>query len=1165
MLFESFKKCVRVFLILSLLLVAVPSLSVKAQAGQDLYVAEWSTPAAAVSTSGRPFVLLDGATYHMWYGVDSGDTLYHTTSANPASFAAGSAVAFSGGTPLEQTSVAVIKESGVFYLVAYGASNQEFAIYTSPDGQNWTYAGDIFDGTGLGTYYSSGYSKLDAPYFMADEGTYKLYFQVKESGTDPEYRLFAAESGAMTLAAMADGDSDNDFTIGNGGNPILSLGAPGEWDDMRTFHPMVVKANGSYFLWYSAYGDADRKMKFGFATSTDGFAFTKSPGNPILEGAGAIGEPSVLYNGTAWELWYLTGTAINYVNADLPFEFGAIQDAVDAASAGDTIHISAGTFEENVTVDKQLVLIGAGSDPAGTVVTTPSSFDNKEGVFQIAASGTSGAWIVLQDLRVEPVGQAGISIGRFYETTGTQVSYLSLSNVFVIGTNTNPSTEQERGLYVDNTSTLDYLSIEDSAFNNLTYGWYFQKAVSADTSTVSNVSVTNTTFNHNNHKGLYAEKLTDADFVDCTFDQNGFDASVLPSYFQPWSAGVDINLKAGTYQNIHFYNPVVTNNATGGAREGAGMMFKARDDGASYGSFPATLTHVLVTGGTITGNERGIFFGEPGKDNAGPSDIEVSYTVFENNIPAYTGGDAVADYGALINMTASGNVITAVKNYWGHGSGPDTSAMTVGDPNPHGGSAQGEAAVGEMTVIPWYASATTTPTREFVETVHNPVIAYSDTIQGAVDAALDGDAITAAAGTYVEQVMIDKDLTITGDGPTTIIESPDSLDICWSTSYDYHGVVCILDTDSVTLEDLKIDGKGNGNGDYRFVGVGLRNAGAILDTLEITGIRDTPFGGAQHGVAINGYNTDGVTRTISVQNCTIDDFQKNAMALNANETTPLVVDVQNNTITGAGPTDVTAQNGVQVWAAEADGIIANNTISGIGYTGSGWVASSVLIYQNYFGTLLIDNNTITGAQAAIYNYDGSSIISNNTIEVSLMGDASYAIFATDPPSPAPAPFGEDEAFETPENLNRAAITVDITDNIITQTGADKTETYGVYAIAGWTRYDLALTITGNRFSAFDYSIVLYQSTSDSGTFASAEVHQNCINDSGSFGLWSNADYLVVEAESNWWGHWFGPFHPTENPRGEGGEVSDGVAFSPWLDACGGNPVSSFLFMPLINR
>jgi hypothetical protein len=438
------------------------------------------------------------------------------------------------------------------------------------------------------------------------------------------------------------------------------------------------------------------------------------------------------------------------------------------------------------------------------------------------------------------------------------------------------------------------------------------------------------------------------------------------------------------------------------------------------------------------------------------------------------------------------------------------------------------------------------------------------TIQKAVDEAADGTMIHVAAGTFVEQVITEKNVTISGAGPTTTIESPATLDVCWDTpNYDYFGVVCILDTNNVTLENLKIDGKGHGNGDYRFVGVGLHNGGGTLDTLEITGIRDTPFSGAQHGVAINAYNTDGVNRTISVQNCTIDDFQKNAMALNANETTPLTVEVHNNTITGAGPTGVTAQNGIQVWAAEADGSITNNTISGIGYTGSGWVGSSILIYQNYYGSLLIDNNTVTGAQTAIYNFDSTSTISNNTLEAEMMGDYCYGILASDPPSPAPAPYGEEQDLTGPPANNRAAIAVDILNNTITQTGADATNTFGIEAIAGWTRYDLALNITGNIITNFDYSIDIYQSTSNTGTIINATVRQNCITNSGSYGLWTNADYTTIDAELNFWGSVFGPFHPVDNPTGRGGAVTDYVDFSPWLDACGGDPTMDVWVLPVI--
>ncbi len=221
-------------------------------------------------------------------------------------------------------------------------------------------------------------------------------------------------------------------------------------------------------------------------------------------------------------------------------DYSTIQAAVTGASAGDTINVSAGTYAENVVVDKQLSIIGAGSGVGGTVVTTPGSIDSKVGVFQITGSGAAGTPLLLQDLRVEPVGQAGISVGRFTEATGQSVAYLTLDNVNVIGTNTNPSTEQERGLYVDLTQHWIILLSPIWHLISSCCRWYFQKDVSADASTVSNVQVTNSTFNHNNHKGLYAEKLTDATFTGCTFDQNGYDASVLPSYFQAWSAGVHI-------------------------------------------------------------------------------------------------------------------------------------------------------------------------------------------------------------------------------------------------------------------------------------------------------------------------------------------------------------------------------------------------------------------------------------------------------------------------------------------------------------------------------------------------------------------------------------------------------------------------------------------------
>ena len=355
--------------------------------------------------------------------------------------------------------------------------------------------------------------------------------------------------------------------------------------------------------------------------------------------------------------------------------FDTIQGGVDAVTPGGVVNVAAGTYQENIVVNKIVSILGAGSGNTGsdTIVTSPVTVDYKVGVFQITASGNSGAIILLSDMQVHPVGQAGVSIGRFTESTGTSVAYLTLDNLFVIGTNNNAQTEQERGLYVDLTSTLDHLTIVDSAFNNLAYGWYFQKAVSADTSTVSNVTVTNTLFNHNNLKGLYTEKLTEASFIDCTISENGFSATGLPSYFIPWMAGVDLNLKAGSYQNIAFIDSVFSNNALGGAQHGVGLTIKARDDGATYGAFPATLDGVMISGGNFVGNERGIRIGEPGKNNAGPTNVTILLNRIFANEQTYIGTDGSA-YGGIINQSLA--AVAAENNWWGCNEGPTTDGST---------------------------------------------------------------------------------------------------------------------------------------------------------------------------------------------------------------------------------------------------------------------------------------------------------------------------------------------------------------------------------------------------------------------------------------------------------------------------------------------------------
>ncbi|GAP15390.1 protein containg parallel beta-helix repeat [Longilinea arvoryzae] len=449
-------------------------------------------------------------------------------------------------------------------------------------------------------------------------------------------------------------------------------------------------------------------------------------------------------------------------------------------------------------------------------------------------------------------------------------------------------------------------------------------------------------------------------------------------------------------------------------------------------------------------------------------------------------------------------------------------------------------------------------------------------IQEGVDLVAVGGTVNVLAGTYTEQVTISKEITLNGDGRASIIQSFAAMPACFTTSAANRPVVCVKDTDNVTITGFTIDGLGLGNSNSRFVGVAFRNAGGTLQDNTVQDIRDTPFSGAQGGVAIYAMNDDAVARTIHVLNNTVTGFQKTGIALNASDTNPLTVDVQRNTVTGAGATTITAQNGILVWAQSGNGVVAENIISGIAYDNTNsatkWVATSIL---NYYTDLNTTGNTITGAHMGIYYYDGYGLIENNDLTIEKVGVYAYGINAADPPQAVPSPYDApttSAGISTPSGIDQPASAlspVEIANNTLTFSGADNTATYGIEADAGFDVNDLSINIHHNAVTGFENGLVFYQCDQNcsSGVFDSITavsndlldnttaiyfygpipqdvipvIHHNRIfgdvaTDSGLV----NDSAIALTAENNWWGCNAGP------ADAECVGVTGPVDADPWL-------------------
>jgi hypothetical protein len=167
--------------------------------------------------------------------------------------------------------------------------------------------------------------------------------------------------------------------------------------------------------------------------------------------------------------------------------------------------------------------------------------------------------------------------------------------------------------------------------------------------------------------------------------------------------------------------------------------------------------------------------------------------------------------------------------------------------------------------------------------------------------------------------------------------------------------------------------------DANYFGVVVNgDAGAV--SVNVTGstfnhIGETPLNGTQHGVAIY-YRALGTGSAASgtISGNTLTHYQKGGITASGNVTATIT----NNTVTGEGPVDYIAQNGIQVgYGAKAT--VTGNTVTGNAYTGANLASSGGILVVGgpcyglpYTVGLTIKNNTLTGNDVGVWLFNAAA-------------------------------------------------------------------------------------------------------------------------------------------------------------------------------------------------
>jgi parallel beta-helix repeat protein len=216
-----------------------------------------------------------------------------------------------------------------------------------------------------------------------------------------------------------------------------------------------------------------------------------------------------------------------------------------------------------------------------------------------------------------------------------------------------------------------------------------------------------------------------------------------------------------------------------------------------------------------------------------------------------------------------------------------------------------------------------------------------DTLQEAVDAAHPGDLVQIRSGNYSERVVVDKNLTIIGDGPGAII-SANGVPLLPGSLASDSAVLVVRDAFDVVIEDVSFTGPEDGVIVRSSSNVTLRkitasgNGGNGVDVRSSANVTvsGTFSGNGDHGVRVRDGSTDVVVES-SLMIGNVDDgirvLESSNVVVRDNESSQNGdhgIEVRDST--GVSLVGNTANNnaGFGIRIRDSDVLVENNTTVG---------------------------------------------------------------------------------------------------------------------------------------------------------------------------------------------------------------------------------------------